>query len=492
MHMERTYESIENEYEMNENSEMASESLKEFFWQKQEKTETNLEIAERLKKLGVGDVNLEGVKEDWQRKIASSIEEMCENYPELKGNIGKICTKSLPKGVYACSGPTMYPETGYRTELQFDQNKFSKSNLEWQIVDMERENMFGERWLAGRGLDGVVKHELGHLLHVQMIAEAEGLAPGEYDEEKFKNVRNKFEHNAIAVSLCHDAAKELNVSAKDYGRELSAYGKTNFGEYFAEAISECESQRKPRRMAVKIKQKYEEYVKEHYGDKKDDPDITKEMRSIAEHMVTDSVIPKAHGEWADAEHPGNSAFELDDTAAITYRNKAKQRYESISGAELKEWMKENYGVTSVDYEGNEPNFTPFEDPVLGHAELEDFSIHRDQKEGTFFQARKIVSERTGMSTAEIDQYMRENNLTWHECGDCKTVRAVPTVINTAFKHTGGISIERSKVAIAEGIQSDYGHVQLQRESLEGTFSRDDLEENVQVKRKEYREIKSEL
>ena len=130
MHMERTYESMENEYEMNENSEAASESLKEFFWQKQEKIETNSEIAERLKNLGVSDVNLEGVKEDWQRKIASSIEEMCESYPELKGNIGRICTKSLPKGVYACSGPTMYPETGYQTELQFDQNKFSKSNLE--------------------------------------------------------------------------------------------------------------------------------------------------------------------------------------------------------------------------------------------------------------------------------------------------------------------------------------------------------------------------
>lgn len=490
--MEKSYESIEYENEKSEKLEEISESLKDFFWQKQEKIETNSEIAERLKKLGVGDVNLEGVKEDWQRKIASSIEEMCESYPELKGNIGRICTKSLPRGVYACSGPTMYPEIGYRTELQFDQNKFSKSNLEWQIVDMERENMFGERWLAGRGLDGVVKHELGHLLHVQMIAEAEGLAPGEYDKEKFENIRNKFEHNAIAVSLCHDAAKELNVSSKDYGRELSAYGKTNFGEYFAEAISECESQRKPRRMAIRIKEKYEEYVKEHLGDKKDNPDITKEMRSIAERMVTDSVIPKAYGKWRDAEQPGNSAFELDDAAIITYRNKAEQQYASISGAELKEWMKEKYGVTSVDYERNEPNFAPFEDSVLGHVELEDFSIHRDQKEGTFFQARQVVSERTGMSTTEIDQYMRDNNLTWHECGDCKTVRAIPTVINTAFKHTGGISIERSKVAIAEGIHSDYGHVQLQRDSLEGSFELSALEENVQVKRNEYREMKGNL
>lgn len=192
------------------------------------------------------------------------------------------------------------------------------------------------------------------------------------------------------------------------------------------------------------------------------------------------------------EHPGNSAFELDDDAVITYRNKSEQQYASISGAELKEWMKEKYGRTSVNYEGNEPDFAPFEDQILGHAELENFSIHREQKEGTFSQAKEAVSRRTGMSTAEIDQYMRENNLTWHECGDCKTVRAVPTVINTAFKHTGGISIEKSKVAIAEEIHSDYGQVKLQRDSLEGRFAMSALEENMQMKRKEYREIKRNL
>lgn len=490
--MEKTYEGTEYECEKNENSEMNSGTLKEFFWNRQEKIETNLGIEERLKSLGVGDVNLEGVKEDWQRKIASSIEEMCENYPELKGNIGKICTKSLPEGVYACSGPTMYPETGYRTELQFDQRKFSKSNLEWKIVDMEKENMFGEKWLAGRGLDGVVKHELGHLLHVQMIADAEGLKAGDYDEKKFENVRRRFDHNSIAVSLCHDAATELNISPKDYGRELSAYGKTNYGELFAEAISEYESQKNPRIMATMIKQKYDEYIKEHSHDRIDRLDISKEMRSVVEHTVADSVLPKSHGKWTDAECPGNSSFELDDDVVITYRNKAEQQYASISGAELKEWMKEKYGVTCVNYEGNEPDFSPFEDRVLGHAELETFSIHRDQKEGTFSKAREVVSKRTGMSASEIDQYMKENNLTWHECGDCKTVRAVPTVINTAFKHTGGISIEKSKVAIAEEIHSDYGQVKLQRDSLEGSFAMSALEENIQTKRKEYREIKRNL
>lgn len=490
--MEKTYESIENDSEMIERSEEISETFKDFFGKKHEKIETNAEIADRLKKIGVSDVDLEGVKEEWQHKIASSIEEMCENYPELKGNIGKICTRSLPEGVYACSGPTMYPKTGYRTELQFDKRKFSKSNLEWKIVDMEKENMFGERWLAGRGLDGVVKHELGHLLHVKMIADAEGLEVGDYDKEKFENLRRRFEHNAIAVSLCHDAAAELNISPKDYGRELSAYGKTNFGEYFAEAISEYESQKNPRRMATMIKRKYDEYIKEHSYAQAEYQDVSKEMRSVVEHTVTDSILPKAHGKWTDEGRPGSSAFELDDDAVITYRNKSEQQYASVSGAELKEWMKEKYGVTSVNYEGNEPDFGPFEDPILGHAELENFSIHREQKEGTFLQAREAVSKRTGMSVAEIDQYMRENNLTWHECGDCKTVRAIPTIINTAFKHTGGISLEKSKVAIADGIYSDYGYVQLQRNSLDGSFAMSELKENIQRKKEEYQEIKRDL
>ena len=88
--------------------------------------------------------------------------------------------------------------------------------------------------------------------------------------------------------------------------------------------------------------------------------------------------------------------------------------------------------------------------------------------------------------------MKNNNLTWHECGDCKTVRAVPTVINSAFKHTGGISIERSKVAIAQTISGKYGDINLHHEGIQGKVKNEEVEKSLNIARKQYNETKKSL
>jgi hypothetical protein len=70
----------------------------------------------------------------------------------------------------------------------------------------------------------------------------------------------KFYRNAIAVTLCNDSLKELGISPRDIGKELSTYGASDFGEFFAEAISECETSKKPRPLARKVYEKYNEYL----------------------------------------------------------------------------------------------------------------------------------------------------------------------------------------------------------------------------------------
>ena len=186
---------------------------------------------------------------------------MYEQYPELRGFIGSIRTVELPDGVYACTGPRMM-ENGFTSEIQLSKQKFGKSNLEWEIVDMERENFQGERWFAGKGFDGILKHEMAHAVHLKMIADQVGLKPGEFSEEKFQKVQEKYNRNAIAVSICYDTLKELDISPKDVGKELSVYGASDFGEFFAEAISEYETSKKPRPIAMRIHEKYQEYLKE--------------------------------------------------------------------------------------------------------------------------------------------------------------------------------------------------------------------------------------
>ena len=231
---------------------------KNFFWN-ESKIETMPEIEERLNKLGIENIDLRGTKEIWQKKIAASVESMFESHPELQGCLGCIRTAKLGDGVYACTGPRM-TENGISSEIQLNEKIFSKSDLELKIVDMQIENFRGETWFAGKGLDGVLKHEMAHIMHLKMIADKEEISFGDTDKEKYELLSQGYYRNSVVAKLCNDSLKELDISPKDVARELSVYGASDFGEFFAEAISESETSKKPRRLAMRVNEKYNEYL----------------------------------------------------------------------------------------------------------------------------------------------------------------------------------------------------------------------------------------
>ena len=231
---------------------------KNFFWN-ESKIETMPEIEERLNELGIENVDLRGTKEIWQKKIAESVESMFESHPELQGCLGCIRTAKLGDGVYACTGPRM-TENGISSEIQLNEKLFSKSDLELKIVDMQIENFRGETWFAGKGLDGVLKHEMAHIMHLKMIADKEEISFGDTDKEKYELLSQGYYRNSVVAKLCNDSLKELDISPKDVARELSVYGASDFGEFFAEAISESETSKKPRRLAMRVNEKYNEYL----------------------------------------------------------------------------------------------------------------------------------------------------------------------------------------------------------------------------------------
>ena len=231
---------------------------KNFFWN-ESKIETMPDIEERLNKLGIENIDLRGTKEIWQKKIAASVESMFESHPELQGCLGCIRTAKLGDGVYACTGPRM-TENGISSEIQLNEKIFSKSDLELKIVDMQIENFRGETWFAGKGLDGVLKHEMAHIMHLKMIADKEEISFGDTDKEKYELLSQGYYRNSVVAKLCNDSLKELDISPKDVARELSVYGASDFGEFFAEAISESETSKKPRRLAMRVNEKYNEYL----------------------------------------------------------------------------------------------------------------------------------------------------------------------------------------------------------------------------------------
>ncbi len=217
-------------------------------------------VRKRLEDCGVREVELDGVLDEYQEVIVRDVEEMCDRYPELKGYISKISTAKLDRGVFACAGPKM-GNNGYSTQIQISEDIYSHEGLEISVDNLETTNWKGESWLAGHGQDAILKHEMGHILHLRMLAEERGIKLGDYNYESYRDLCNAYDKNDIVTDICRDSMAELDINQRDLARELSVYGSSNWGECFAEAISEVETSDNPRELSRRIYEKYQE-VKE--------------------------------------------------------------------------------------------------------------------------------------------------------------------------------------------------------------------------------------
>ena len=187
--------------------------------------------------------------------------------------------------------------------------------------------------------------------------------------------------------------------------------------------------------------------------------------------------------WSDPSKEGNSDCRLKDDAEVTYYDKSKGENVKVSGKEFNTRMKNLYGRDTVSYTAKEPDFEPFEQEfseerlnsylndrygegntkkaeagLPGHVEVSKIS---DDRTETQREATGIVTENTGLSADEIKGYMKANGITWHECGDGKTLRAVPTEVNSVYGHTGGIGLSKDLDAAAETFKNN-------TEGIEGT------------------------
>lgn len=108
---------------------------------------------------------------------------------------------------------------------------------------MQIENFRGETWFAGKGLDGVLKHEMAHIMHLKMIADKEEISFGDTDKEKYELLSQGYYRNSVVAKLCNDSLKELDISPKDVARELSVYGASDFGEFLRKQLVKVKLQK---------------------------------------------------------------------------------------------------------------------------------------------------------------------------------------------------------------------------------------------------------
>lgn len=175
-----------------------------------------------------------------------------------------------------------------------------------------------------------------------------------------------------------------------------------------------------------------------FGEKQDN--ITESFKNELGNNLEDETInnseatkqlPKENGNWTGER--GNSEWK-------PYEDFTPQK----SNPEGKTWKEifENESTDRIPFKNGEPDFSAFSRDTV---EIDDFT---DSRPDNFAQADKALAERynnelrdgrNNWSSADIENMRKEQNLTWHERSDMKTMDLVPSEIHNNIPHSGGIS-----------------------------------------------------
>lgn len=133
-------------------------------------------------------------------------------------------------------------------------------------------------------------------------------------------------------------------------------------------------------------------------------------------------LPKSEGQWTGER--GDSVWKPN-----------RDYVPSVYNPEGKTWgqiLDEN-NTEGIPFKDGEPDF---KDLSKGTVEVKEFSDRRDVN---FHRADEALAQQRGCTIDEIQEWRDENDLTWHECSDCKTMQAVSSELHDNIPHSGGIS-----------------------------------------------------
>lgn len=141
------------------------------------------------------------------------------------------------------------------------------------------------------------------------------------------------------------------------------------------------------------------------------------------------------GEWSG--EVGNSEWKPDREDVPNSANEDGKTWGEIL---------DKHGIDGIPFNDGEPDFS---EVSKGTVEIDDFSTKRFGAGGNFDQADQKMAEQRGCTVEEVQKWRAENDYTWHEKQDCKTMQKVPRDVHHNVPHTGGISILKNKQAEAE-------------------------------------------
>ena len=159
-------------------------------------------------------------------------------------------------------------------------------------------------------------------------------------------------------------------------------------------------------------------------------EIAKIKSEVSSEEASRAFLPRDGGEWSG---------EIGDSIWLPNRDEIPKRPPNNE----KTWgeiLDEN-GVEGIEFKDGEPDFSKVSEATV---EIEEFTGDRN---ANFTQAdEKLADQWTSESKdgrtwtpQDVKEYRKENNLSWHERRDKKTLDLVPQEIHGNIPHSGGIS-----------------------------------------------------
>lgn len=284
-------------------------------------------------------------------------------------------------------------------------------------------------------------------------------------------MRNALSLLKVTVEKLEQLSETDTIIAEQQTAELddkitSELGKTNALLEAAEGLSsttvdidKSELTEKAKKQVSELKELHKELTGESF-----DASVDSAIKKMLDASVqTDHLPSEKVGAWVSGTR-GNGKFVLNDNAVIRVKDAVY-----VTGKALKE----KYGFDGVTYKDNDPDFTPYavSNDIVTTVPVDEMPTNRNE---SYRLAEQYCAKKFGLSRKQIRKYMEENNLTWHETPDRKHIMPIPTEINAAYKHTGGISKQQSFEKLAKSIKEKCGNRSIKLYNAKGTLRSEGL------------------
>lgn len=193
-------------------------------------------VVKRLSNVGVKSVNLNGIPVSIQNEIASSFEQMATIFSESVGVISALSvSNSLGDSTPAATGYSTRNGT-LQTYMSINPTWFANENLNEMINECSENGSW-----AGNGIGGIINHEIGHAMHLQLDAEELGMQMNSGEGISSINqseLSARWQNNTTTNNIRDTVLSNLSMTRDDIYDNISFYADSDGSECFAECIAD--------------------------------------------------------------------------------------------------------------------------------------------------------------------------------------------------------------------------------------------------------------